>query len=286
MAKKKYTGFRDQGIVFRVNFDPIIDGLAAGQALSESLEDKRYVDAIVDEAFDKADDVFNSYAAAYALTGAISHMYEWGTVGVNRGRSNLRLSPNHPSARLWQNFNEGAGLDRVLWYSFRPSVANVPKPTKAATGMSTDVINKMRDHVFWNKAMVMEEGHEVTISPKRAKWLLIPAYESNRPFMRPQDVKRGYMLTKGPITISENSNKFAGSFTAFWVNFWEGRGNEILTEDMYSQVQTDYKPEFRPRRNAGSLRPVGTVAIAPEVKSRAKKTKARVLRKAQARKTR
>lgn len=281
MSKQKR--FANDGVTFSIGIDEVMDALAAGFAITESMKDPRYLDSIVDEAFEKADNEFNVEAAAMGQTGAISHMYEWGTQGINRGRSNARMNPMNPAARLWTNFTEGAGLDRTLWFAYRPSVTNVPKPTTAETGMSGEVIKKMRDHVFTWKAEVMEEGQDVTIAPRKAKFLLIPAYKENRPYMRPNDIKRGYQLLQNPVTVTPGASYFYGSFTAFWTEYWHNRGADILDETVSAQVLADYEPEFRKPRASNTLRPVGAYSVRTEIAARSKKIQKKVTMKAKAR---
>ena len=279
-AKKK---FAEGGLSFELSIDSVLEALAAGFALSESMKDPRYIDAVVDEAFDKADEDFNLGAAAMGRAGKISHMFEWGTIGVNKARSNVRLNPMSPAARLWTNYTEGVGLDRTLWFAYRPSVANVPKPTVADTGMSSEVISKMKDHVFRWKAEVMEEGHDVTIAPKKAKFLLIPAYKENRPYMRPNDIKRGYTLTKGPIHMTPGDSKFAGSFTKFWEGYWNSRGEKLMNTFINEQILSDYEPEFREPRTAKTLRPAGSFSAEAEIAKKTKQVMKRTAARAKAR---
>lgn len=283
MVSRAQKRFANSGITYEIGIDELIAALAAGHAISHSLEDRSYIDAVVDEAFKVADAEFNTEAVAMGQAGTIKHMFEWGTVGVNRGRTNVRPNPNSPAARLWTNFTEGQGLDRTIWFAYRPSVAFVPKPTTAETGMSSEVINKMRDHVFRWKAEVMEEGHDVMISPRKAKFLLIPAYEENRPYMRPNDIKRGYMLTKGPIVANPGAAKQAGNFTAFWMDFWNGRGADILEESVNQQIMTDFEPEFVKPRTSKSLRAVGTFDVKTLVEKKSKQVQSKVKRKAKTR---
>jgi hypothetical protein len=278
--------FSEDGVVFKIAIDNVIDFLAAGDSFTEVMKDPRYLDAIVDEAFEKADDRFNQGAAAFAATGAIAHMYEWGTQGVNKGRTNVRMDPMNPAARLWHNYCEGAGLNRTIWFAFRPSVANVPKPTVAETGMSSEVINQMNNHVFRWKARVMENGEEVTIARRSAKFLLIPATEENRPYMRNYDIKRGYALSKGPINTMPGYKVYAGNFTKFWMKYWQGLGYDIIEGSIEKQILSDYIPEFRTSRNAGTLRPVNTVHVAQEMKAESKNKKVKILKKANARRAR
>jgi hypothetical protein len=152
--------------------------------------------------------------------------------------------------------------------------------------MSTEVINEMGDHVFKRKAEILEQGEQVTIEPKKAKFLLIPAYESNREFMRPHDIKRGYMLSPGPITIDNANSKFYGNFTAFWTKYWFSEGEEILEAEVNRQVLSDYEPEFRTARNSGTLRPIMSVNVQSSIRANSKKKQAKVLRKAKARRAR
>lgn len=279
-AQKK---FASNGVSFYIAIDGVIEAIAAGFAVTDSMKDPRYTDAIVDEAFERADQVFNVGAEALGKTGAIAHMYEWGTLGINKGRTNVRLQPSSPAARLWHNYTEGHGLERTLWLAYRPSVANIPKPTVGASGMSVEDISRLKDHVFRWKAEVMEEGQEVTIARKsRTKWLLIPAYEQNRQFMRKNDIKRGYMLTKGPLTVTPG-RKVQGNFREFWTGFWNEQGAEIVEEYIQDQILLDYEPEFRRARTTKTLRPVGTMTITSDIMKEKKKTQARVIKKARAR---
>lgn len=282
MARKQRYGV--DGITFELDIDNVIKMIGAGLAMNSSMKKKTYLDSVVDVAFARAEEKFNNGAAAYAATGAISHMYEWGTLGINNGRSNIRLNPDNPVARLWETFNEGQGLNRTLWFAFKPSLANVPKPTARDTGMSTEVISKLKDHVFKWKAQVMENGEDVTISPKDAKFLLVPAYKENRPYMRPHDITRGYALYQGPIHARPGATKYAGSFTKFWMQYWMGIGEEIVQGAVEKMILEDFEPELNVRRVHTSIRPVQGTKISAEIEKERKKTEARVKKKANARK--
>jgi hypothetical protein len=281
-ATKKMSG---NLVDFAISIDGLIDAIAAGHAVTESMTDSKYLDALVDVAFEVADDEFNLEAEAYAKsTGKISHMYEWGTNGINKGRTNVRMPASNPNARLWHNFTVGTGLDRTLTFAFRPSLANVPKPTQQDTGMSQEVINKLRDHTFKWKAEVLEDGQEVTIAPKRVKFILIPAYKDERYWMRPSDVKRGYALFKYPIRSTPGEGKYYGAFEAFWYAYWLDHGDALIESGVTEMVIEDYQPEFRPKRTVKTLRPVGTISVRTEVAKKSTKIQAKVTKKARARK--
>lgn len=277
--------YNDNGVTFAISIQEVFDSIAAGYALGGSATDPRYIDAVVDYAFKEADDVFNEQAAALARTGMFKHMYEWGTIGVNTGKTDVRLRPESPAARLWMTFTEGQGLDRTIWYAYRNSVATVPKPTKAATGMSTEVIGKMRDHVFWDKARVFEEGETVTIARKKAKWLLIPAYEGQRRRMRyrKNDIKRGYALAQGPITFTPGEAGAYNTFTSFFMTFWAGRGDEILETSVNTQILSDFEPEFLTDRTINTIEPIATVSTRNSIAKKTKEIQKKVQAKARAR---
>ncbi len=282
MAKKQWAS---DGLTFAINIDEVIAALAAGKALAESVHDPRYIDAIVDEAFDEADDAFNLQAEAGGRAGYFPHMYEWGTVGINTGRTNVRLPASSPSARLWQNWTEGKGLDRTVWLAYRPSVANVPKPTAQETGMDPAIISRMRDHVFRWKARVIEEGERVEIERKRAKFLLFPAYKAARPYMRNHDIKRGYSLHKGPINASPGYSSLSGNFKKFWFEFWETDGGSILETRTNQMILQDYEPELRKPRTTKTIRPVQSVNVLAEIEKKSKQVRMRSIAKAKARRS-
>lgn len=278
----KIGGGSGEVMEISVDLEPTLYAIGAMQAFSRSLNDKVYIDALFDEAFEKADAAFDKHADAVARTGAISHMYEWGTVGVNKGRSNMRLAPENPKAKLWSNFSVGSGLNRSIAWVYRPSVATVPKPTSAETGMSAEVISLLRPQYFTWKAEVMEENRTVTISPQEAKFLLLPATKENRARFdgwRPNDLKRGYMLTQKTIESQPGKNAYYGSFTGIWDAFWLGEGSNIISEEIGRMVEQDYFPEVSRVRPPGKLIPAKAWNVRGNVQESANATKKRVTTK-------
>ena len=232
-------------VTFYADFSPVAKFIGAGLAMTDLVSDRSpYLDLTIDNAFDVANETFNLEAASVAATGAtnIKHMFEWGTSGINRGKSNARPAPTSERARLWKTTIIGVGKSKKVQYVFKPSLATVPKPTNRDTGMSTDVIQSMRTHVFHSKAMVMETGLWVDISPKNAKFLLIPYFEGATGF-RPHDKKRGYILSHGPIQAQPGRN-VKGNFTQYWTQFWEGRGEEMMNKIVMEQIEADFVPEM------------------------------------------
>lgn len=258
------------GITVTADFSSAIHMLAAGQALGNAGLDTQYWNDVVDVAWQTAENEFNTEAAAYASTGGrIRHMYEWGTAGINRGKTNMRPNPMSDVARLWRTHLVGSGMSRTLSYTFEPSFAIVPKPTVRDTGMDPEVIDMLKDHVFTWKARVFEGGEHVTIFPKDAQLLLIPFYNGPWASARPSDVERGFTMSKGPHTFAPGEQT-QGEFTAFWLRFWEGRGNEIMNKVVEEQIEADFYTELlKPTRGIPHYNPIGSITA--EVKAEEKR---------------
>lgn len=288
MASKHFSQARKSGntIEFRLDLEPLTMALGAANALARVQDDKFYIDALMDVAFEEFDNEFNERTAAFAATGSpLSHMYEWGTIGINPGRSNVRMSPDNPAARLWQTYTTGAGMDRVVGFIYRPSVANVPKPTAGKTGMSTDVIESMRDFQFTWKAEVFEEGQQITIAPKR-RFLLIPAYQQNRWWMEPWEINRGYALLTKPVTFKAGGGTGAGVFTEWWFAFWAEESPYYFAERIEQFIEEDFFPAMAKPRQRGTMRPVGTYVVKEELEKAEAATRKRVNAKARLRRQR
>lgn len=280
---------RTNSVRFIADFSPLIDSMAAFDAMAESLGKHDYMHDLIGTAYQEADNEFNVLAAAAGATGSIAHMYEWGTQGINRGRSNMRPNPMSDAARLWVNkFTYAGAKGGVINFTFRQSLAIVPKPTMGATGMSKFVISQMSDHVFKWKSLVMEMGETVHIVPKNKERLMVPQYK--RKADAPEDltgnyskdsVKRGFIMTKGPIDATPGK-KVAGNFTAFWTNFWEEHGQRMMDESVERQVRADFQKAIE-AQGRGPLRPP-VKSVKAAVKAESKKVQAEVKTKAKTRK--
>lgn len=261
------------GIQIRADFSPIILSVGAAVAAIESLENPKYVDNIIEAAFNDADDIFNTEAAALGATGTIKHMFEWGTAGINKERTNMRPDPLTERARLWNTTLTSMANQQIISYDFKQSVAIVPKPTKSRSGMDPDVIKKMKDFVFRQKAFILESGTPVNIEPS-GKFLLIP-YNGQEWFEK-YDVKRGYaMLMKGFRSVPGRESM--GTFEFFFLNYWENRGLEFMDDHIERQVNMDFGPAVEINRQD-----TPTVAVPGSIVSGIEKEKKRVAKKAQA----
>lgn len=271
---------RTSSIQFYADFGPVEHALAAAEALYEIDREPGYLDNLLEVAWASSNKDFNEQAAAAAASGAnIRHMFEWGTVGINRRRTNFRPGPLTERARLWKPNMVGKGLPRILDYDFKPSMAFVPKPTKGETGMSTDAIEQLKNHIFTNKAMVMESGMTVTIARKPGtKFLLLPMYKGNiPPNARKNDIARGYTLIPGPLSLRPGARS-VGRFNAFWVNYWNTTGEVLINQSAKAQIELDFDPEFNRLKSSTPRRPTpGAVdaGVARAKKAIKAKTKAK-----------
>src|SRR5690242_5633907 len=63
-----------------------------------------YIDHLMHAAHADAAEQFNKDIAAQAMaTQRFNHMYEWGTAGINKGRTSRRMDPLSPEAMLWRH---------------------------------------------------------------------------------------------------------------------------------------------------------------------------------------
>jgi hypothetical protein len=261
------------GLQVRADFSPVIFSVGAAMAAIESLENPMYVNNIIEAAFNDADDIFNTEAAALGATGTIKHMFEWGTAGINRERTNMRPDPLTDRARLWDTTLTSMANQQIISYNFKQSIAIVPKPTKTRSGMDPDVIKKMKDFVFREKAYILESGSQVTIEPK-GKFLLIPY--NGQEWFKNYDVKRGYaMLMKGFTSVPGRDSM--GNFDTFFLNYWENRGLDFMDEHIEKQVNMDFGPAVEINRQD-----TPTIAVPGSIISGIEKEKKKVAKKAQA----
>ena len=246
---------RKTGVNIAVDMRELADFIGTTEALLDK-KNIRYLDDVLDVALREADQEFNLAAAATAAADGFRHMFEWGTVGINDERTNLRPRPDEERARLWKNVFVGSNGKRMLSYTFKPSIAYVPKPTRGKTGMSTDVISSLKSHTFVWKALVLESGSQVNIRPKstnESKRLLIPYYPGGGPALFSKyDKKRGYTITTGPhIHRPGRTGGTAGNFTKFWEAYWNGPGSQTIERSIEKQITTDYSKQLRFNKSYG-----------------------------------
>lgn len=228
------------GLDFAIDLRSLSKTIGSGLGVTQAVDDNAYMDAVIKNAYDVAKEAFHTEAAAAAASGTnIKHMFEQGTLGINRRKSNMRPNPNSERARLWEDVIVGEGKKHTLTYVFKPSLGFVPKPRRSDTNMDQEVIDQMSDHVFTWKARIMETGEMVNIAPKEAKFLLIPIMKNDME-ARPTDRRRGYTISTG--VTAQPGRGTQGNFTAYWTQFWEGRGGDIMNASVGTQIETDFIP--------------------------------------------
>jgi hypothetical protein len=286
-------------VQMNIDMSGVIKGLGAVGALNSTLQTAEYLDLVIDNAFDLANKRFLVEAEAYAMaTGDLGHMYEWGTIGVNKWASSRKMKANTEEARLWHTEFIGNKGDRVLTWQWKPSFTTVPVPTKKDTGMSTEVIKKLKSkngtkYIFHQKARIMEMGESVRTkfeTGSDSKFLLFPAWEWSRADMRPEDVRRGYAITKKTDDEVKPGNKaYQGNFTYFWMSYWEGRGAETMQAETEITIFKHFAPEFSNVKNYKTVKqslaldPKARGTLAKQVKAEAEAIKRKIMSSAKAR---
>jgi len=257
-----------QGIQFFVDFEQIATVIGAIEEAAVVADTDRYIGKLINAAHTRVAAEFDGEVIAAAMASdKLHHMFEWGTQGINRGRTTVRLSPNSEAAKLWENTLTGTGKNKGVSFRFKPSKVPVPLPTTTQTGISQRYLSKLNGkHIFWNKAAVMESGTPVHIAPKNGGRLFIPLGSFNGPNIRPYDKKRGFIMTKGPV-ITVPGGSVAGTFTAFWEAFWQGRGAESMQEHMERSLNNHLeRVQAKASRTSRRLQPAGKGNVERAVK--------------------
>lgn len=166
--------------------------------------------------------VLHMTEASIRNPGRFTHMYEWGMVG-------------DPNGRLWRDILKGSGSRRFAYFEFVASKKTVPVkgPLKA--------VGVKQRHIFVWKAMVLERGLQVNISPKLAKYLVFIDKDPNQQNMGTNTggfKQGGLVYYKGTITLARAGNPAMwGSFTNEWEDWWSGpQPGIIIQRDLTSKT--------------------------------------------------
>lgn len=183
--------------------------------IEATLKSDRHVSSLIKAAHEVASGEFVANMSSEALRepGKYDHMYEWGQVG-------------DPNGKLWRHILKGNGANRAAFFEFKASKKTVPVDP---------ILQKVRVkkiHIFVWKAMVLENGLPVKISPKLAKYLV---FVSKKPKRGASGTGHGFQRNgiiyyKGTISIARAGNqRINGSFTSEWTNWWNsGRPEEAI----------------------------------------------------------
>lgn len=274
-----------QGLQYVSDFDSVAAVIGAIDAAEGLGRKDRYIGKLIDAAHDVAVDEFNTQIVADAMsTTTLDHMFEWGVTGINPA-SARRINPTSEAARLWRHTLSSTGRSKTIGFMFKPSVVPVPKPTTTKTGIAQKYLSRLKgNHVFWNKAFVMESGTTVTIEPKKANGkLFIPIKGLKGGNFRPADIKRGFIMTKGPVESVPGASSM-GTFTAYWERFWNSMGNMTMTEHMERSFQKDLaKVVADAEKTRGAMTSTKLQNINGKVKTEKKKAEGKMMRSAESR---
>lgn len=225
-------------ITYMVDLEQVATTIGAIELAATYADTDRYIARLINAAHSKAARAFDAEAISKAMTTqTLNHMFEWGTAGINNGKTTRRMRPDSPEAKLWHHTITGAGRDKAVGFIFDASKVPVPQPTTTKTGISQEYLSKVKGkHIFWNKAAIMESGTPVKIKPKNGGKLFIPLNGYDSPSLRPIDKARGFIMTRKSVTVVPGG-RHAGTFNALWERFWEGTGQVIMQADMEEGLQ-------------------------------------------------
>lgn len=247
------------------NLEAIGDMVGGLAALSEGLDDKLYMEGLIKSAHGKASTVFDAAAAATAKTGHITHVYEYGVMGVTRGAPKF-ADPTNIRARLYYHTLMGSGGNQDIGYSFRPATQPNPTPTTQDTGVDSKYLNKLsnRKYYFYNKAFILETGRVIEIKPQNGNFLFVPFY--GEPPRNPM-YNRGFIMwdarKKGPL-YSQPGYKTEGDFTKFWLGWWQSTGQAVMSDIMEEYVTIDTEAaiaEATKKAESESMKPVQETSL-------------------------
>jgi hypothetical protein len=243
MAGKPVVGF---------NVDTTEASALAGfmKQLSISISTPRHIGPVLRYAHGIMSEEFTAHMStiAPAQLGRFHHVYEWGQVG-------------DPNAQLWDDVLVGNGNNRVATFKWRASKQTVPVRDDFKN------LGVKQIHVFVWKAPVMEYSQNITITPKRGKFL---SY-----FTGPTHLSDKYAvaISSTPITVENPGGPLTrGSFTREYVRWWSGDGssnifanriNRVLSEDLGRMpIESAVAPFRRARNKTFTLQTLGDIEAA------------------------
>jgi len=252
------------GMRWDMNLSEIAQLIGTVYGAEKAVRTNVYIDHLMRAAHAEAAGQFNKDIAAQAIaTQRFNHMYEWGTAGINKGRTTRRMNPLNPEAMLWKHrLTGGRGKVKGIDWEYRASKVPVPQPTTAKTKVEREFLDRLsgRKHIFYWKAPIIENGQKVKLRPKYAKMIFVPFYGQPRsPNLSEQTIKRGFLFHKGPLTNvpghgTIQGRDLRGNFTSFWEDWWNNAGEKILSEKMYAEVDESIRVSLEKAGKAGTGR--------------------------------
>jgi hypothetical protein len=188
-----------------------------------TLKSDRHVSTLIKAAHDLTAGEFILHMSRVSVTTkSFNHMYEWNRVG-------------DPNEKLWRHVLKGNGSSRTAFFEFKASRRIVPvDPQLQKVGVK-------KIHVFVWKAMVLETGMPVRISPKLAKYLVFLDKRGGQGVTSGKGYKTGGIIYfKGTISIAHAGNStIQGSFTREWTDWWNSGTPERIIKDNLTKPALD-----------------------------------------------
>lgn len=193
--------------------------------IESTLKSDRHVSSLIKAAHEVAAGEFVMHMSDVAMrdSGKYDHMYEWGQVA-------------DPNGKLWRHVLRGNGANRSAFFEFKASKKTVPVDPKLQT------VGVKRIHVFVWKAMVLENGLPVKISPKLAKYLVFVAKNRTASAVSTGNgfSRNGIIYFRGTISIARAGNtRINGAFTSEWTQWWRSGSPELAIRNTLTKPAID-----------------------------------------------
>jgi hypothetical protein len=232
------------GLHFNADLTEAFGALGALTGVLHTVKSQRYLGNMIKYAHDEMSKEFDTqlHLKAGVMRERFNHVYEWGMIGL-------------PEGKLWQHSLSGRGAERVAGFTFMASKKPIPSPEERAkdsgdpmSSVPPEVRARLskRRYVFYWKAPIMEYRMNVTIVPKHGRFLFIPSFRQDK----------GYLFHPGPVNLRAGSSNTAGAFTAEFIDFFSGPGQEIAGERVNRMVQAEAEQAVgkRPRTKSFSIK--------------------------------
>src|SRR6478735_1978184 len=201
-------------IKFGVDVQPIFEAMGVLDGITAGIESDAYSDAILNYAIQETREHFNVAFTATSLSNPekYHHVWEWGGIG---------------SVPLYFLKKSGRGRTKSVSFGFRQSLKAVPKPDAGETDIPQENIDRLkRRSIFRFKAIIMETGTAVHITPKAAKTLFVPT-----PGARNKEGEEVNFVFRKSVTLKNVGGMEAtGAFGMFWTAFWTIEAPEIMEQ--------------------------------------------------------
>lgn len=228
------------------NIEELAEAIGSYIGLMEGLEERQYMDSVLTSAHAKVSFEFDKAAAAKAMSDkSLSHMWEYGTAGITRGKTKF-ANPTSARAKLWKNQLIGSGKVKTVGFVIRPATQAVPPHDPDELGIDPEDMpqNLAVDrgtvrYKFANKAFVYESGMVVNVVAKRANNLFVPIKTEGKPTRFRGNADRGFVWAKRHSYSPGEMSDSAGRFTGFFASWWAGIGSEMMGTHMMKRVEGD-----------------------------------------------